>query len=171
MADEATRAAALKLLEMASAAEAVLGPPPIVAFMDACTWASQVRALAGQMFLDFLESHSWGELHKPQTVELSRRAIQSSLFEQQRSTTKVYFVTDGEFVKIGRTNGSERKRRAGYQTGNPKPLTLLAVIPNASEAALHAMFASNRVRGEWFEMCPEIDAFLTAWRLVEQAMP
>lgn len=66
----------------------------------------------------------------------------------------------GEFrtgvVKIGRTNNPQY-RLAELQTSNPRRLRLLLVVPGGSqvERALHAHFASKRVRGEWFDFGDE----------------
>lgn len=61
-------------------------------------------------------------------------------------------------VKIGWA-ANVRTRLAGLQTGSPFPLTVLwkRRIPNtpAVEAALHQLFNSKRVRGEWFDLGPD----------------
>lgn len=63
--------------------------------------------------------------------------------------TKTYFITDGEFIKIGKTDDVS-KRISGFASGNPKPLILLAVIDNNVETKLHVKFMKNRLHNEWF---------------------
>lgn len=60
-------------------------------------------------------------------------------------------------VKIGYTRGSIEKRLQNLQTGQPFPLQVIATLPVESdarhkEALLHAFLATERRRGEWFEM-------------------
>jgi len=98
---------------------------------------------------------------------LSNGESQLVLFDASECRESVYLQTDGEFIKIGRTKRSESRRRRENQTGNPRVLTTLAVIPNASEKALHERFAADRVRGEWFRISPDIMAFIKAWQSVE----
>lgn len=78
----------------------------------------------------------------------------------------IYFISDGEFVKIGKSYDPE-KRLHGIQTGNPKKLTILKTIKEAgeeggiyTEVGLHEKFSSYRVNGEWFEYSDEIKAFI-----------
>lgn len=67
----------------------------------------------------------------------------------------IYFITDGEYVKIGFTSGSDVDNRLNaLQIGNARKLTLLATIEGGreSELALHSVFEGLRVRGEWFKL-------------------
>ena len=54
-------------------------------------------------------------------------------------------------IKIGRSY-SPNVRTAGHLTSSPYPLTLLASFPECllPEVTLHAEFAEDRMRGEWF---------------------
>jgi hypothetical protein len=66
----------------------------------------------------------------------------------------VYVIEDGLGIKIGHTTGELSVRINGLQTGNPRLLTVIAVISPAGEdveAHLHRQFAAWRVRGEWFD--------------------
>jgi hypothetical protein len=61
------------------------------------------------------------------------------------------------YVKIGQTTGSVEKRLRSLQTGQPFPLTILAVVridipPRVLEGQVHALLAPYRHQGEWFEM-------------------
>lgn len=70
----------------------------------------------------------------------------------------VYFITDGEFVKIGWTNRPARARLNDFQVGNVRRLRLLGTVygNKSDEKFLHSRFSGSRVRGEWFEQSPEL---------------
>ena len=65
----------------------------------------------------------------------------------------VYFIRDGRSgpIKIGYAKDPER-RLARLQTSSPKALYLLGAARAELEVErqLHAEFAADRVRGEWF---------------------
>ena len=70
----------------------------------------------------------------------------------------VYFVTDGEFVKIG-SAASLPNRIKQLQTGNARKLKALFVVnvENQDEAIktehdIHKMFENYHVSGEWFKL-------------------
>lgn len=67
---------------------------------------------------------------------------------------KVYFITDGEHIKIGYTSGSVHRRLNQLKTGSPCQLYLLGYIDGSKETEheLHTRFEKYRVRmnGEWF---------------------
>lgn len=75
----------------------------------------------------------------------------------------VYFVTDGEFIKIGYSINWP-VRIAQIQAYNPRELTVLAVFRGtmAYEWGLHQRFAQHRIRSgnEWFRDCQEIRDFI-----------
>jgi len=73
----------------------------------------------------------------------------------------VYFVTDGEAIKIGKAN-NPKVRLSGLQTSTHKPLTILAVTPGNEtlEREFHRVFHSKRLRGEWFEDCVDVRALV-----------
>lgn len=78
----------------------------------------------------------------------------------QRATKgeNVYFISDGEFVKIGKTTGSPECRLASLQTGNPRELTIVGIAFLGTEKGtvleywLHGLLKKYRVRGEWFSL-------------------
>jgi len=94
---------------------------------------------------------------------------QLTLFAPKYTGSKIYFMSDGEAIKIGRTDRSVDARRREHQTGNPKALTTLITIPRASEPRVLERFKRYHIRGEWYQMAPEIMDFIQAWRLVESA--
>ena len=67
----------------------------------------------------------------------------------------VYFITDGEFVKIGQAREVHR-RLVNLQVGNVKKLTLIKVIPTftpiSTEKHFHELFAHRLVAGEWYDI-------------------
>lgn len=86
----------------------------------------------------------------------------------KRFDTYVYFISDGEFVKIGIAN-NPIQRLLTLQIGNARELKCLFTIPvykwhglNFSaaydlEVFLHKGFGSNHIRGEWFDILHRID--------------
>lgn len=74
----------------------------------------------------------------------------------------VYFIGDGNFVKIGFTSNDAVQRLAQLQTGNPKPLALYGWIKGDRnlEKRLHEHFRVYREEGEWFRLSAEIRAFI-----------
>ena len=91
--------------------------------------------------------------------------------EREKIASFIYFISDGEFVKIGSAYDPD-KRCADLQVGNAKELKLLLTIPvkfihggNAgfvdrtikTERFLQNTFASHRIRGEWFDILNDID--------------
>ena len=77
----------------------------------------------------------------------------------------VYFVSDGEFIKIGKAKNYEA-RLGGIQTGNARKCYFVALIPcetesdsNMLETELHRYFSHKRMIGEWFDIIddPEFD--------------
>lgn len=79
----------------------------------------------------------------------------------------VYFVSDGQFVKIGVAQDPQ-KRLASLQTGNPRELEIINLIPAKSkedalviEGTLHEAYCSFKKAGEWFDILYYInrDAF------------
>jgi hypothetical protein len=66
----------------------------------------------------------------------------------------VYVIEDGFGIKVGHTTGPVAKRIAGMQTGNPRPISVIAEIHGAStavEAHLHNKLAQWSLTGEWFD--------------------
>lgn len=80
-----------------------------------------------------------------------------------KRTGEVYFVSDGEHIKIGYST-APKIRVADLQVSSGRELVLLGTISGGldTERRLHARFAHCRVRGEWFSPTPELTAFIAA---------
>jgi hypothetical protein len=79
--------------------------------------------------------------------------------EQRASFGDLYFVRAGWAIKIGRTTNFKSRLRF-IQAHTHEKVECLALIEGEGwrEKALHKRFAKHRLRGEWFERCPEIEA-------------
>ncbi len=73
----------------------------------------------------------------------------------------VYFITDGEAIKIGKAN-NPKSRLSALQTSHHKPLVILATMPGGEELEreLHRIFDAYRLRGEWFRDCSPLREFI-----------
>lgn len=75
----------------------------------------------------------------------------------------VYFVwsKDTDLVKIGLAK-DVGARLSAMQTGSPIPLTLIGLIPGRQrvEERIHALFAEERRKGEWFARSSRLEDFL-----------
>lgn len=81
------------------------------------------------------------------------------LEEIRTKNTEVYFIWDGEAMKIGLTTKGANKRIKQLQTGNSKNLEIFRTVktdnPFVLERFLHDVFGERRVRGEWFSVSSE----------------
>jgi len=74
----------------------------------------------------------------------------------------VYFITDGEFIKIGKANDPIERMRT-MQTGNARELKMLGYYEDYDEELegyMHKIFAKDRVRGEWFKPSKDLYSFI-----------
>lgn len=75
----------------------------------------------------------------------------------------VYFVRQGSAgpIKIGISEDAE-KRVKELQVGNHEILNILATAPGnqITESFLHAVFAQDWIRGEWFSSSPKLLQFV-----------
>ena len=64
----------------------------------------------------------------------------------------IYFISDGEYLKIGYTSGDVETRISALQIGNARKLQLVGYIDGGreTEAILHRVFHEFNVGGEWF---------------------
>lgn len=96
------------------------------------------------------------------------KVIFNELEKQQKATWCVYFVSDGEYVKVGMTNKIE-SRFSALQTSNARKLELLFYIPLVAKEAcchvermFHQAYSDYRVNGEWFDILKKLA--LPAWK-------
>lgn len=71
---------------------------------------------------------------------------------------QVYYLSDGEHIKIGFTTDWETRKKK-YATHAARPPVLLAICPayRSRETELHQQFKQYRVRrGDWFYPGPEL---------------
>lgn len=75
----------------------------------------------------------------------------------------VYFARCGEFMKIGHSS-SPKRRLSEFSGSSPHDVTLILVLPTHSpgrlEKALHARFAADRHRLEWFRLSDQLLDFV-----------
>lgn len=83
----------------------------------------------------------------------------------------IYFIRDGDNVKIGYTSRKPQERLKQLQTGNPTKLKLIGSMRGTQkkEAELHRMFKNYHVRGEWFVLSSEIERYIVTQQVVEKS--
>lgn len=81
----------------------------------------------------------------------------------RKRRTYVYFIRNGTTVKIGHS-ASPRDRMRDMGTSNHATLEMLAILPGGviRERALHKKFAKHRIKGEWFNLVPQITKYLAS---------
>lgn len=108
--------------------------------------------------ITFLEETS----HKAIVPE-GKTATQPSL-SAAPSDHCVYFILGVEThrIKIGWTAHTVDSRLQAFKVGSPDELVLLGTMPGTRkcERQLHAKFAENHVRGEWFRVSEELARFI-----------
>lgn len=82
----------------------------------------------------------------------------------------VYFITNGENIKIGYTKNSVQKRLKQLNTGSDKQLYILGYMKGtmADEENLHFKFQQYKIRnnGEWFEPSDDILDYINVVNLI-----
>lgn len=75
----------------------------------------------------------------------------------------IYFIETQGRVKIGYSSDPQR-RFNNLTVGCPTRCVLSAVIEGSmsDEKNVHELFKANRIRGEWFELTPEISEFMAS---------
>lgn len=80
---------------------------------------------------------------------------QKEVVEKFARNNVVYFISDGDSVKIGQAK-NVFNRLSELQTGNPRRLIIVAVYKsckrdiNDDEKMFHEWFKDKNIRGEWF---------------------
>lgn len=78
--------------------------------------------------------------------------------QNNNSLSNVYFISDGEFIKIGKADNVEVRLKQ-LQTSNAKPLFIIGYIQckNSTSALrkeniIHRDFSKKKTNGEWFKI-------------------
>jgi hypothetical protein len=121
------------------------------------------RPLAEQFYRDRMRHHAESK-HLRQLATSHQIVLKHERPKLRRDAAGwcyVYFVSDGEHIKIGRAVNVVARLR-GMQTGSAKPLTILATFLTAEsiETELHRRFKAARVTGEWYRPVPELLTFI-----------
>ena len=79
----------------------------------------------------------------------------------------VYFFKIGDALTLGQCKGIFYNRIRAYQTHSPYPVELLGVIECKTEKHMRELemtlikqFSEHNLRGEWFELAPEILTYI-----------
>lgn len=88
--------------------------------------------------------------------------IASALPRSPRGWCYVYFIQQGEYVKVGRAVDVPQRLDA-FNIGSPLELSLLVAVPAHAdlEGAIHARFEHLRQKGEWFTAGPDLMEFIS----------
>lgn len=106
--------------------------------------------------MNILESKRQYNLRNAEKIKVIKREMYKD------NIGKVYFITDGEYIKIGHTIKKIKGRMIALQVGNCKELTLLGYILGevSKEKEIHNLFRHLLIRGEWFKYSQEIIDYL-----------
>lgn len=96
------------------------------------------------------------------------RAAQLRLLSRA-PVTLVYAISDGSAIKIGKTDGHPIQRLRSLQTGNPRPLRLLAYT-QGQERLLHTYFSQEAIHGEWFKPSLRLLQEVAKWDWVNEGL-
>lgn len=109
------------------------------------------------------------ELYGRRMTELLRQRINGAAPKRERRRGErsdrwsyLYFIGDGQAIKIGRAVNIERRLRS-LRTAQHRDLAVLAAVPVhvSTEAAVHRRFSHLRIKGlEWFRPEPELLDFI-----------
>lgn len=75
-------------------------------------------------------------------------------FEDIFENPVIYFITDGEYVKIGQSI-NPKNRLLSLRTANPRKLTLLTILKDIPEPKTRSLFKDKHIHGEWFKFDTE----------------
>ncbi len=108
---------------------------------------------------------SWDKWQSPTSAEYHRQARAEAAGGNDTSGNYIYFIGDGERIKIGRSKNPWARLKT-LQTSSGNELHLLAVkrAPVTAEAELHQRFADIRLAGEWFRATSELVTFVSGFQ-------
>jgi hypothetical protein len=81
-----------------------------------------------------------------------------------------YAIWDGVYVKIGKSTGSPIVRMAGLQTGNARPLHLLAYTTQWPERYIQRKHWRDRVKGEWYAVSRRLLGEVVLWDWLDERL-
>jgi len=103
----------------------------------------------------------------PSPRKFSPEEIDAAVDGSLLSGSVVYFIIRRGMpgVKIGTTTNLS-KRLSELQSSTPDYLFVFGTLPGDKvvEKILHKKFATNRIRGEWYEFTPEMKRFVKKHR-------
>lgn len=71
----------------------------------------------------------------------------------------VYFISDGDAVKVGLSRSTAMIRIGTLQVGNPRQLRMIAALPTDEpedlEDLIHKALQDRLIRGEWYRLQPD----------------
>jgi hypothetical protein len=79
-------------------------------------------------------------------------------------------VVDSKAVKLGKSAGHPSQRLRELQTGNPRPLRLLAYTRHLTERAVHLRWRALREQGEWFRLDRGLLSELRTWDWLDELL-
>lgn len=107
---------------------------------------------------------SWCYTTLPKLVNALMQSTKPVMVPKRRPS-RVYFIRDGQRVKIGHSMDPRARMRA---LRTHRDLELLITIPGGPkrEAELHRKFAAFKIKGtkEWFRLMPEITRYIAVQR-------
>lgn len=76
----------------------------------------------------------------------------------------IYFLKDGNYVKIGFTRADAERRKNELQTGCARPLELIGTASGGiqTEATIHYLLRRHRHQREWFVLNDEVKGFIAS---------
>ena len=84
---------------------------------------------------------------------------------------RLYAIAGEGLVKLGKSR-TPSARLAALQTSHHQPLSLLGSVPECvvTEKQAHQAWVGLRRTGEWFELTPELRAWIATWPELESAI-
>jgi hypothetical protein len=138
--------------------------PELTGPAEACCWPDCGATAWEQLLVPLCLEHTmaiWNGVNE------ALRARMAPLEEAEPPPVEpvVYFIQVGDRIKIGTTTGL-RGRLESVRTFAPQEPKVLLAVPGglAEERQMHALFAEERVRGEWFRPSERLLQFIAERR-------